>query len=145
MQRSMTTSSPASLAIRAASSLRMPSCIHNTFALWRRPRARAAESRRACESNRPCRRSPESRRSSGSIVRRALPVIGVDRNDPVPMVPHVFRSEVTGAVPVGGESRDCDGAGLREDAAQTRDVVDNGHWTLAEPTSVAAGCTGNRC
>src|SRR5206468_11767382 len=31
-QRSMTTSSPASIAIRAASSLRMPSCIHSTFA-----------------------------------------------------------------------------------------------------------------
>ena len=31
-QRSITTSSPASSAMRAASSLRMPSCIHSTFA-----------------------------------------------------------------------------------------------------------------
>ena len=32
MQRSITTSRPASFAMRAASSLRMPSCIHSTLA-----------------------------------------------------------------------------------------------------------------
>ena len=83
-------------------------------------------------------------RGDAGIARLAenLAGVGIDRDGAVAVLLHVLRGEEARPIPVRRQSDDGDHAGLREDAAQPRDVVDARHPPLeANAASSDSGCT----